>query len=137
MKELILHREKILYPEIFIRSCPFSALEIRGGEVVVTAACRLCGACVRGARGGECEIVDSDGAAETSAPESASPQDVTPPRPGRLVIHNDKIPYKEVFIRCCPFSALAIRDGLVVTTPACRLCGACVRRARNGECEMI
>lgn len=54
----------------------------------------------------------------------------------KLVIHNDNIIYKEVFIRCCPFSALEIKDGVVVTNSNCRVCGACVRKAKNNECEI-
>lgn len=55
----------------------------------------------------------------------------------RLILHNENIIYKEVFIRCCPFSALEIRDGTVVANEKCRLCGACVRKAKHGECELI
>lgn len=55
----------------------------------------------------------------------------------KLILHNDKIIYKEVFIRCCPFSALELHDGVVTAGSGCRLCGACVRKAKNGECEMV
>lgn len=55
----------------------------------------------------------------------------------KLVIHNENIIYKEVFIRCCPFSALKISDGLVIAGDECRLCGACAKKAKNGECEIV
>lgn len=55
----------------------------------------------------------------------------------KLIIRNDIIIYKEVFIRCCPFNALEIRDGLVCANEKCRLCGACVNKAKNNECEII
>ena len=55
----------------------------------------------------------------------------------KLVLHNDKIIYKEVFIRCCPFSALKLHEGIVSVDENCRLCGTCVRKAKNGECEIV
>lgn len=58
MKKLIIHNENIIYKEVFIRCCPFSALEIEKGEVVVTSNCRLCGSCVYKAKNNECEITD-------------------------------------------------------------------------------
>ena len=54
----------------------------------------------------------------------------------KLIIHNENIIYKEVFIKCCPFSALEIKNGSVVATSDCRLCGSCVYKAKNNECEM-
>ena len=55
----------------------------------------------------------------------------------KLIIHNENIIYTEVFIRCCPFSAMEIKDGQVVAGSKCRLCGACAYKARNGECEIV
>ncbi|MBO4344082.1 MAG: hypothetical protein IKX77_01810 [Clostridia bacterium] len=55
----------------------------------------------------------------------------------KLVIRNDNIIYKEVFIRCCPFDALEIKDGEVVANENCRLCGACARKAKNSECDIV
>lgn len=55
----------------------------------------------------------------------------------KLIIYNENIVYKEVFVRCCPFSALEIKDGIVVTNSNCRLCGACARKAKNNECELV
>ena len=138
MKQLILHPERIRYPEIFVRSCPFSALILTGGAVAVTPDCRLCGVCVRQAKDGECEIIDTEAPSPAGIPaQNETPPVSAPPAKGRLLIHNERIPYTEVFIRCCPFSALVIRDGRVEATAACRLCGVCVRKAKNGECEMV
>ena len=55
----------------------------------------------------------------------------------KLIINNDNIIYKEVFIRCCPFSALEIREGAVVANENCRLCGSCVKKAKQNECYMV
>ena len=54
----------------------------------------------------------------------------------QLIIHNENIVYKEVFVRCCPFDALQIKDGIVYADEKCRLCGACVRKAKYNECEI-
>ena len=55
----------------------------------------------------------------------------------KLVINNDNIIYKEVFIRCCPFDALEIKDEKVFANAKCRLCGACVKKSRNNECVLV
>lgn len=54
----------------------------------------------------------------------------------KLVIHNENIIYKEVFVKCCPFSALELTDGAVRVNEKCRLCGACVRKSKQNECEI-
>jgi len=54
-----------------------------------------------------------------------------------LRIYNDKIRDKEAFTSLCPFGALTVENGEVKPTAACRLCGVCVKRAENGEVEIV
>ena len=54
-----------------------------------------------------------------------------------LLIHNEKITDREAFVKSCPFGALEIQGDKVVATSACRVCGVCVKRAQNGEAEIV
>lgn len=60
MSGLLIHNEKIIDREAFVKSCPFGALEIQGDKVVATSACRVCGVCVKRAQNGETEIVTEE-----------------------------------------------------------------------------
>lgn len=54
-----------------------------------------------------------------------------------LKIYNEKITDREAFIKTCPFGALELAGDRVVANGACRVCGVCVKRAKNGEAEIV
>jgi len=55
----------------------------------------------------------------------------------KLVIHNEKISDKEAFIKICPFGALEIKDGIVDSNGACKMCKLCVRKGPEGAAEVV
>lgn len=59
MKKLLIHQEKIIDKEAFLKICPFNALEIINGEVRINAGCRMCGLCVKKSENGEAEFVEA------------------------------------------------------------------------------
>lgn len=54
----------------------------------------------------------------------------------KLIIHNEKITDAAELLKVCPFGALEISDGRVVTNSACKMCGVCAKRCKNGEIEI-
>lgn len=55
----------------------------------------------------------------------------------KLILHQEKILQKEEFLKLCPFGAFELYDGIVAVSAACKMCGVCVKRAKNGELEYI
>ena len=55
----------------------------------------------------------------------------------KIVIHQDKIPDPEAFIKICPFNALEIKDGKVEINAACKMCKMCVRKGPEGAAEFV
>lgn len=53
MEKLVIHNEKIRNKEEFVKVCPFSAMEIKGGAVEINAACKMCRLCVKRSQNGE------------------------------------------------------------------------------------
>jgi len=58
MKKLLIHQDKIADKDVFLKICPFCALEIVNGEVAVNAGCRMCGLCVKKSQNGEIEYIE-------------------------------------------------------------------------------
>lgn len=58
MGRLVIHNDRIADREAFVRLCPFSALEIKDGEVNVNAACRMCRICIKKSKNGEAEYIE-------------------------------------------------------------------------------
>ena len=56
MEKLVIHNEKIENKEEFIKVCPFSAMEVKNGQVEINAACRMCRLCVRRSKNGEATL---------------------------------------------------------------------------------
>jgi len=60
MKKLLIHQEKIADKEAFLKICPFCALELVNGEVIVNAGCRMCGLCVKKSSNCEIEYIEAE-----------------------------------------------------------------------------
>lgn len=58
MAKLIVHQDKIDDIKKLISICPFGAMEEKNGEVVITAACKMCRMCVRKGPKGAVEYVE-------------------------------------------------------------------------------
>lgn len=57
MARLIVHQEKIDDAEALIQVCPFNAMEIIDGKVIINAGCKMCRACVKNGPPGAVEFV--------------------------------------------------------------------------------
>ncbi|WP_196593331.1 electron transfer flavoprotein subunit alpha [Pectinatus sottacetonis] len=58
MAKLVIHQEKIEDAKQFIKICPFNAMQEKDGEVVITAACRMCRLCEKKGPKGVVEYVE-------------------------------------------------------------------------------
>jgi Electron transfer flavoprotein, alpha subunit len=56
---------------------------------------------------------------------------------GKLIIHQEKITDIEAFIKVCPFLAFDLLDGKLSINAACKMCKACLKKAKNGEVTYI
>ncbi|HCB99933.1 MAG TPA: electron transfer flavoprotein subunit alpha [Ruminococcaceae bacterium] len=55
---LVVHNDKIENKEEFIKVCPFGAMEVQNGDVIINSACKMCKVCVRKSKHGEVEFVE-------------------------------------------------------------------------------
>ena len=60
MPKLVIHQEKIGDVAKLMELCPFGALELDGGRLVLNAGCRMCGLCVRKGPPGVFEQLDDE-----------------------------------------------------------------------------
>lgn len=58
MAKLIIHNDKISDQHSFMQLCPFGALELNGGKISVTAACKMCKLCVKNGPKGAAEYLE-------------------------------------------------------------------------------
>lgn len=58
MKEIIIHQEKAQNPAGLVELCPFGAIEYQNQQLSISAACKMCGLCVKNGPPGVFEAVE-------------------------------------------------------------------------------
>ncbi|MDD4101145.1 MAG: electron transfer flavoprotein subunit alpha [Kiritimatiellae bacterium] len=63
MAEIIVHQEKIPDPSVVSALCPFGAIDVLDGKVLINAGCKMCRLCIKNGPAGAFELVKEQRAA--------------------------------------------------------------------------